>query len=355
MCIKVIAEAGVNHNGSMDMAIALVDAAAEAGADIVKFQTFQASRLVEKNAPKANYQRVTTDSSESHYDMLKKLELSQEIHYVLLEHCRSRGIEFLSSPFDIDSLNFLSDDLGLDTIKLGSGEITNGPLLLAAARKGLSIILSSGMSVLGEIEEALSCLAFGYLNSDDKPSREKFYEAFSSTKGQEFLREKIVLLHCTTEYPAPLEDVNLRTLSTMANAFKLRVGYSDHTEGISIPTAAVAMGASVIEKHFTLDKKLPGPDHQASLEPKELACMISGIRAVEKALGSGVKTIASSESKNRDLVRKSLRASRSLPENKTLVPEDIAVMRPGGGRSPMDYWNILGTKISKNYSAGEKI
>jgi len=306
MSVYIIAEAGVNHNGSLDMALQLVDAAASTGADAVKFQTFRADRLVKRDAPKAEYQKQTTGTDESQYEMLQRLELPREAHFALLDRCAARGIDFLSTPFDEESLDFLADELGLKTIKLGSGEVTNGPLLLRAARKGVSVILSTGMSTLGEVETALSCLAFGYTKVDESPSLEAFLATYASDEGREALSRRVTLLHCTTEYPAPFEDVNLRSMLTMERAFALPVGYSDHTEGIAVSVAAVALGASVIEKHFTLDRALPGPDHRASLEPGKLAEMVRSVRQVESALGSGLKAPSPSERMNRKIVRKSL-------------------------------------------------
>ncbi|CAG0957653.1 partial N-acetylneuraminate synthase, partial [Anaerolineae bacterium] len=249
----IIAEAGVNHNGSIDMALSLIDAAAAAGADIVKFQTFKAEAVVSRFAPKAEYQIDATGSDESQLEMVRRLELSRDDHRSLLRHCASRGIGFLSTPFDIASARFLVQELGLGQLKIPSGELTNAPLLLEMARMGRPVILSTGMSSLGEIEEALGVLALGYLNSTTRPSREAFRQAYLSDEGQALLCEKASLLHCTTEYPAPYEETNLTAMDTLKHAFGLPVGFSDHTEGIAIPLAAVARGAVIIEKHFTLD------------------------------------------------------------------------------------------------------
>lgn len=353
MSVYLIAEAGVNHNGSLDVALRLVDAAAEAGADAVKFQTFTADNLVRKSAPKAEYQVQTTGVSESQYEMLRRLELPRASHEALLERCTARNIDFLSTPFDEAGLDFLTDELGLKTIKLGSGEVTNGPLLLHAARKGVDVILSTGMSALGEVETALSCLAFGYIGNDEPPSLEAFLAAYASPEGQDAMRRKVTLLHCTTEYPAPFADVNLRSILTMKDAFGLRVGYSDHTEGIAVSIAAAALGASVIEKHFTLDRTLPGPDHRASLEPDELAELVRSVRQVEAALGSGVKTPSPSERENRMIVRKSLVAKRPIRKGERFTAENVTCKRPGGGVSPIAFWSVLERTADRNYDEDE--
>ncbi len=353
MGVYIIAEAGVNHNGSLDTALKLVDAAAESGADAVKFQTFTADRLVRRNAPKAEYQKQTTGTGESQFDMLRRLELTQDAHTTLIERCAARRIDFLSTPFDEESLDFLTDELGLRTIKLGSGEVTNGPLLLRAARRGVHIILSTGMSTLGEVETALSCLAFGYAGEKGPPSLNAFLEAYASPEGRAALEKHVTLLHCTTEYPAPYEEVNLRSMLTMREAFSLPVGYSDHTEGIAVSVAAVALGASVIEKHFTLDRTLPGPDHKASLEPCELKDLVRSVRQTEAALGSGTKAPSPSELANREIVRKSLVAKQKITTNDILTAELMESKRPGDGRSPMEYWNLLGKPSPSDFEAGD--
>jgi len=341
----IIAEAGVNHNGSPDMALRLVDVAAEAGANAVKFQTFRAEQMVSRHAPKAEYQTRTTASTESQFEMIRRLELSETDHEALIAHAKSRKIAFLSTPFDVPSLDLLTRRFGLETIKIPSGEITNAPLLLAIARSARRTILSTGMSTLGEVEAALGVLAFGFSESASAtPGREAFVRAFASAAGQQNLRDRVTLLHCTTEYPAPFDEVNLRAMDTLAAAFALPVGYSDHTPGIHIAVAAVARGARVIEKHYTLDRNLPGPDHMASLEPDELRQMVSAIRDVELALGDGVKQPSPSEWKNRDVARKSLVAARAIAAGETFSAENVACKRPGTGRSPMDYWSVLGTK-----------
>ncbi len=339
----IIAEAGVNHNGSVEMALELVDAAASAGADVVKFQTFQADRGVSSYAPKADYQKATTGTTESQLEMVRRLELDLKTHRRLLERCRERGIAFLSTPCDAPSVDLLVGELGLKIIKIPSGEITNGPLLLHIARTQSKMILSTGMSTLGEIEEALGVLAFGLLAKGRSPSRQAFQEAYISDKGQEALQEKVTLLHCTTEYPAPFEEVNLKVIETLRRAFCLPVGYSDHTEGIAVPIAAVALGATVIEKHFTLDRSLPGPDHRASLEPEELGAMVRSVRQIERAVGGSKKIPTPSEFRNRAIARKSLVAAKQIEEGECFSPENVTAKRPGDGMSPMESWNIFGT------------
>jgi len=351
----IIAEAGVNHNGSIKMARQLIDVAAEAGADVVKFQTFKADKVVSKYAPKAAYQKQTTAKGETQLEVVRKLELDESAHRNLLEHCRRRGIEFLSTPFDFESVDLLVRKLKLRRLKIPSGEITNGPYLLHVARTGKPVILSTGMSTLGEIEKALGVLAFGYLSKTNKPSLEKFQKAYASAKGRKILREKVSLLHCTTEYPAPFDDVNLRAMETMRNAFGLPVGLSDHTTGIAVPIAAVAMGAAIIEKHFTLDRNLPGPDHKASLEPDELGAMITAIRNVELAFGQDQKRPTVSEMKNKDVARKSLVAATVIRRGEIFSPSNLAMKRPGKGISPMQYWTLIGKAAKKDYDTDEII
>lgn len=351
----IIAEAGVNHNGSIEMAKELIDVAAKAGADAVKFQTFKAEKVVSRQAPKAEYQTKTTDSRESQLEMIRKLELSESDHKKLIEHCSMQGVQFLSTPFDLESVDLLARTLDLPRLKIPSGEITNAPLLLKAARSGKPIILSTGMSLLGEVEMALGVLAFGYTQPDETPSLDPFQQAYSSDIGQNALKEKVVLLHCTTEYPSPFSDVNLMAMDAMHYAFGLSVGYSDHTLGIAISIAAVARGAVVIEKHFTLDRKLPGPDHKASLEPEELKVMVESIRQVEQALGTSIKFPAQSELKNRSIARKSLVAVTDINKGDLFTEANLTTKRPGTGVSPIYYWNWLGRPADKNYKKDEAI
>ena len=354
--VFVIAEAGVNHNGCLERAIQLIDAAVAAGADAVKFQTFRSEAVISGFAPKAEYQLATTGGEESQLDMVRKLELDHAAHRQLLDHCKARGILFLSTPFDVVSANFLVNDLAMPQIKIPSGEVTNAPFLLHLARLGLPVILSTGMSTLGEVEEALGVLAYGMGAEEGlAPSRAAFRQAFLCERGQALLRERVTLLHCTTEYPAPFAEVNLRAMDTLAAAFGLKVGFSDHTPGIAIPLAAVARGACVIEKHFTLDRNLPGPDHLASLEPTELMAMVAGIRQVESALGHGRKVPAPSEIKNIAIARRSLVAASAVALGDDWNADTLCCKRPGTGRSPFDYWSLLGKKANRTHVADEMI
>ena len=353
--IYIIAEAGVNHNGSLDLAMQLIDVAAEAGANAIKFQTFKAAQLVSRNTPKAEYQMRTTGPGESQYEMLKKLELDEPAHQKIIEYCSKKGIQFLSTPFDLDSLDMLVNKFNLPRLKMPSGDITNAPLLLKAAKSGKSIILSTGMSTLGEIEAALGVLAFGCTQADEIPSLKVFQEAYRSEAGRQALQEKVTLLHCTTEYPAPFEDVNLRAMDTLRTAFGLPVGYSDHTPGIAVAIAAAALGAAIIEKHFTLDHNLPGPDHRASLEPQELKAMTQSIRQIEAALGSSLKYPSPSEIKNIPLARKSIVAAKEIMKGDLLTEDNITVKRPGSGISPLYYWQLTGTLANKDYKKDEMV
>lgn len=351
----IIAEAGVNHNGNEDLAFKLVDAAHAAGADIVKFQTFKAKNLVTGCAKQADYQQVNTGKIESQYDMLTRLELSYEAHHKLIKYCTGLGIEFLSTAFDFESLDFLVNNLGLKLLKIPSGEITNAPLVLAHARTGCDLIVSTGMATLSEVEATLGVIAFGLLGREEKPCASAFQAAFYSEEGQRLLKQKVTVLHCTTEYPAPMLDINLKAMDTMAQAFNLATGYSDHSEGISIPIAAVARGAVLLEKHFTLDKSMEGPDHKASLDPQELTAMVSGIRNVEKALGDGLKGPRPSEIKNKDIARKSLIAATDIESGQVITEDMLTIKRPGNGRSPYDYWSVVGSVAEKHYKADEVI
>lgn len=351
----IIAEAGVNHNGSLAMAKELIDVAKDAGADAVKFQTFISEKVISKFAAKAEYQLSATGSAESQLEMVKKLELDAAAHYELLDRCRTRGIEFLSTPFDLESVDLLVREMNLPRIKIPSGEITNAPYLLKIAQSQKLVLLSTGMSTLSDIELALSALAFGYLHKKENPSRENFYQTYFTDEGQNVLRDKVTLLHCTTEYPTPFSDVNLRVIQTLSGAFGLPVGYSDHTVGIAVPIAAAALGAAVIEKHFTLDKSLSGPDHAASLEPRELADMVAGIRQIEQALGSGKKIPAASEIKNMSIARKSLVAAQNIRQGEPYTTDNITIKRPGNGMSPFSYWDILDKKANRDYVEDEVI
>lgn len=352
----IIAEAGVNHNGDETLAFQLVEAAHQAGADIVKFQTFKAKNLVTAQAKQAEYQVTNTQKEESQLAMLSRLELSYDVHHQLVQHCESLGIEFLSTAFDSESLSFLVDDLGLKRLKLPSGELTNAPLVLEHARTGCDLIVSTGMATMAEIETALGVIAFGYTAEPDaEPSLQVFQEAYASESGQQALQQKVTILHCTTEYPAPIEEINLRAMDTLGLAFGLPAGYSDHSEGITIPIAAVARGAVLIEKHFTLDKTMEGPDHKASLEPHELSAMVTAVRQVEVALGSRVKSPTVSEVKNKAVARKSLVAARAIKAGEAFSADNVTLKRPGTGQSPYHYWDLLKRCAGQDYEPGDLI
>ena len=352
----IIAEAGVNHNGSEKLAIELVEFAYHSGANAVKFQTFKASKSITQQAVQAEYQIQNTGKRESQLEMVSRLELSYDAHHHLLARCNELGIDFLSTAFDNESLDFLVNDLGLKTLKIASGELTNAPFILKHAQTGCNLIVSTGMASLGEVEMALGVIAYGYLNPNgQEPTQDDFIAAYISSKGKKILKEKVYILHCTTEYPAPVEDVNLSAMDTMSKAFDLHVGYSDHTKGIAIPIAAVARGACIIEKHFTLDRNMDGPDHKASLEPDELALMISSIRSVEQAIGDGIKGAQNSEIKNKSIARKSLVAATYIQAGTVFTAEHLAVKRPGTGISPYSYWDVIGSKATKNYNPDDLI
>lgn len=329
--IFIIAEAGVNHNGSLKLAKKLIDVAKEAGADAVKFQAFRAEHLASPNAPKAGYQIKTTGIADSQLTMLKKLELSWDAHIELGNYCRKIDIEFLSSPFDLGSTDFLLK-MGLRSIKIPSGEITNLPLLRKIGASGRNIIISTGMSTLAEVEAALKVLY-----------------------GAGTRRPTITLLHCNTEYPTPMCDVNLKAMVAMGKKFRLKFGYSDHTEGITVPVAAAALGAAVIEKHLTLDKKMKGPDHKASLQPAEFKAMVAAVRSVEQALGTGIKKPSTSEIKNAPIARKSIMAARRIAKGERFTADNITTMRPGDGLSPMLWDKVIGKKARMGFKQWEKI
>lgn len=353
---KIIAEAGVNHNGSIDMAFELIDIAIAARADFVKFQTFKAERLVSDNARLAGYQKKTVKNADSQLEMLKKLELSYRDFKVLADYCLANGIEFLSSAFDRESLKFLVEETGIKCLKIASGEITNGPLLLEHAQTGRDIILSTGMCTTSEIQEALGVIAFGYMNRAGRPSdMHSFADSFDSSNGQALLKEKVCLLHCTTEYPAPLDEVNLRAMTHLEDVFGLAIGYSDHTQGITVPIAAAARGAVYVEKHFTISRDLEGPDHFASLEPNELKAMVTAIREVDEALGSAEKGPTKSEQANLEAARKSITAARDIIAGQVIQQEDLSIIRPGSGVSPMLYWQFIGQISKHTYRAGDFI
>ncbi|AII13909.2 legionaminic acid synthase [Campylobacter iguaniorum] len=329
--VFIIAEAGVNHNGSLELAKKLIDVASDAGADAVKFQTFKAVNLVSKNADKAQYQKQTTDKNETQFEMIKKLELDKNAHAELISYAKSKNIMFLSTPFDHDSINLLAE-FGLEIFKIPSGEITNLPYLRHIGSLGKSVILSTGMANLGEIENALEILTQ------------------NGTK-----KENITVLHANTQYPTPFCDVNLKAMITIGRAFDVKFGYSDHTSGIEVPIAAVALGATVIEKHFTLDKTMQGPDHKASLEPSELKNMVKAIRNIELALGSSIKKPSPSESQNINIARKSIVAKCEIKKGEIFSESNLAIKRPGNGISPMRWDEIIGQIATKNYKEDELI
>lgn len=328
----IIAEAGVNHNGSIDIARQLIDAAADAGVDYVKFQTFKAKNLVSKDLKKADYQKTNTGNDDSQYDMLKKLELSNDEHDILIEYCKTKGVKFFSTAFDLESLQYLKS-IGLELVKIPSGEITNLPYLELAARLFNKVILSTGMATMAEIKEAIAIFEKGGITKNN-----------------------ITILHCNSEYPTPMQDVNLKAMLHIASEMGTSIGYSDHTLGIEVPIAAVALGASVIEKHFTIDRTLPGPDHKASLNPGDLKSMASAIRNIEKAIGgSGIKEPSPSEIKNMAVVRKSIVASKEIKKGEVFSEENITTKRPGTGMSPMKWNDIIGKIANKNYKTDELI
>ncbi|WP_028982328.1 N-acetylneuraminate synthase [Sporocytophaga myxococcoides] len=329
--ILIIAEAGVNHNGSIDIAKKLIDKAFEAGADIIKFQTFKASTITSKKSEKAEYQKKMTGSDEGQYEMLKRLELNETHHHILQEYCETKPIQFLSTPFDLQSIDLLKD-LGINIGKIPSGELTNLPYLRKMAKNFEKIILSTGMANLEEVKTAMEVL----LSSGLK-------------------KEHLTVLHCTTEYPTPMKDVNLNAMLTIQKELNVAIGYSDHTNGIEIPIAATALGATIIEKHFTLDRNMEGPDHQSSLEPEELNAMVTAIRNIEIALGDGIKTPSESEKKNIGIARKSIHILKNLPAGHVLEEGDLIMKRPGDGISPMEMDKVIGKKILKSMSEDDKL
>lgn len=329
--VLIIAEAGVNHNGDLGCAKQLIDKAAVAGADLVKFQTFSADRLVTHSAQKAEYQKLTTGSKETQHEMLRRLEISVEMHHELVSHCQLRNIGFFSTGFDIESIDLLQS-LGQDHFKVPSGELTNLPYLRHIGKLGKTVILSTGMATLGDIEAAIDVL--------EKAGT---------------VRENMTVLHCTTEYPTPMNEVNLRAMQSIHEAFGVAVGYSDHTQGIEVAIAAVAMGATVIEKHFTLNRNLPGPDHKASLEPEELKGMVAAIRNIEIALGDGIKRLTPSEVINKPIARKSLVACKAIKAGEPFSAINVTTKRPGTGISPMQWDEVMGRKAPHDIAVGELI
>lgn len=328
----IIAEAGVNHNGSIDQAKSLIDVAAEAGVDFVKFQTFKADKIVTKTAKRADYQNLNMSNSDSQYEMIKKLEISERMHRELIAYCKSKNVNFLSTGFDLESLDFL-DSLALPLFKIPSGEITNLPYLKKIASFKKPVVMSTGMADIVEVRDALEVLLSEGLN-----------------------KENITIVHCNTEYPTPMQDVNLKAMNAIGEELGVKIGYSDHTLGIEVPIAAVALGATFIEKHFTLDRNLPGPDHKASLEPEELKAMVSSIRNVEIALsGNGLKVPSPSEAKNKDVARKSIVAAKDIKAGEFFTEANLTIKRPGFGISPMKWEMLIGKKASKDFKIDDLI
>lgn len=351
--VCIIAEAGVNHNGSPARALAMVDAAKDAGADVVKFQTFRAELVARADAPKAAYQEAATGGG-SQLDMLRRYELSAADHERIAARCREVGIEFLSTPGDRESVALLVG-LGVSRIKIPSGEITNWPLIHRIASTGKPVLMSTGMATIPEIRGALSVFLMGALRPGATPDGRDFARVYESAEGRNCLKERVTLLHCTTQYPTLPADVNLRAVDTLREEFGLPAGYSDHTEGIAVAVAAAARGAAVIEKHFTLDRNLEGPDHRASIEPGELAALVESVRSVERALGSGRKGPAPGETENIAIVRKSLTALRGIESGEVFTEDNLGVKRPGDGIPATEYWKYLGRAAGRPYRADERI
>jgi N-acetylneuraminate synthase len=350
--VTVIAEAGVNHNGDRDLALRLIDAAADAGADVVKFQTFDADALVLASTPKAAYQDAQIGGAVSQRDMLKQLELPADWHHELLAHAKARGLGFISTAFDRGSFAFL-ETLDLPFYKVPSGELTNAPLLWQFARARRSLVVSTGMATLSEVEQALAVIAHAFTFDNEPLSMDSVWQAFPTARPA--LEGKVTLLHCTSQYPTPMAEVNLRAMQTLARAFGLPVGYSDHTEGINVPLAAVALGAKVIEKHLTLDRSLPGPDHAASLEPNEFADMVRGIRQISEAMGSAVKGPQPTEISTCVAARQMVVAARDIAQGERFDRPALTTARAGHGRSASDLWDLIGTAAARPYAKGEAI
>lgn len=345
----IIAEAGVNHNGSLELAKKLVDVAKISGADAVKFQTYKTENLVTQSAQQATYQVKNLGGETTQFDMLKKLELSYQQFKELKEYCNHQAIEFLSTPFDFESVDFLVHELRLKTIKIPSGELTNSPFVHYLGTKQLPIILSTGMATIEEIHESLSFIAFGLEFPGEDVDVEKVETFYNTQRAKEVLKAYVKVLHCTTEYPAPYRTINLHAMKGLRDELRLPVGYSDHSEGITVPIAAVALGATVIEKHFTIDKTLPGPDHMASLNPIELESMVNGIRAVEQSLGSVIKEVTQIEIQNREAARKSIVAKERIVKGQPIARENLTFKRPGNGMSPSKFWSLVGKSATRNY------
>lgn len=354
MRTKIIAEAGVNHNGSVDRAHEMICVAAKCGADIVKFQAWSAELLASRHAGMASYQIANTGESTSQIDLLKNLELPKEAYKELIRTCAENRVEFLCTPMDMPSIELLAN-LGVGRLKIPSGEITNAPYLVAAGATRIPCIVSTGMATLAEVKAALGAIAWGYFAKKGKPSFQSCSALWDEVQSDGSLREVLTILHCTTEYPAPFSDVNLAAMQSLGDKFQLPVGYSDHTAGISISIAAAALGATIIEKHFTLSRELPGPDHLASLEPKELTELILSVRQVNLAIGNGLKAPANSELGNIPIARKSLVAAQQIPRGELFTASNLVSKRPGSGLSPWKYWDLLGRPAARGYECDDLI
>lgn len=351
----IIAEAGVNHNGSYELACTLIDRAVESGADAVKFQTFKTENLVTKKAKQAAYQVENIGEETSQFAMLKKLELSYEEFIQLKAYCNEKKIEFLSTPFDYESVDFLVEELEMRTVKIPSGELTNAPFIHYIATKRIPIILSTGMATMEDIHEALSFIAYGLACPNERIEIEAVRKFYLTSEAKKWLKNYVTILHCTTEYPTPYKDINLQAMDHLKKELQINVGLSDHSEGIYVPIAAVARGAQVIEKHFTISRLLPGPDHRASLEPDELIEMVNAIRIIEQSLGDRDKKPTLNEQCNQIAARKSLVAAQRIKVGQTFNEENITIKRPGSGIAPSEYWSLIGTKASKSYEEDELI
>ena len=357
----IIAEAGVNHNGSLERALEMVDVAAAAGADIIKFQTFSADKLVRKDAKMAEYQKTSSEDARTQWDLLKGLELSREEFLAIRDRAAQRGIAFLSTGFDLDELQFLIDELHIPIVKVASGDLTFAPMLVKAGTSALPVILSTGMADLDEIERALGFIAFGrgltagVIPAGTVPAAAAVTAAWADPAVRGLLETGVTILHCTTQYPAPLEILNLRAMTTIAERFGLPVGYSDHSLGEIASITSVALGATVIEKHFTLDKGLEGPDHAASLEGAELGAFVSSLRDTRTALGSSIKQCQPEEESNREVVRRSIVATRDIAEGAVITEDDIECRRPAAGRTSFDYYELVGTAATRGYATGDYV
>lgn len=353
--IYIIAEAGVNHNGSLELACRLIDKAVESGADAVKFQTFKTENLVTKEAKQADYQVKNIGEKTSQFEMLKKLELSYDEFIRLKAYCDEKKIEFLSTPFDQESVDFLVHGLKMNTVKIPSGELTNSPFIHYIATKRKSIILSTGMATMEDIHESLSFIAYGLAYPEKQVQIKDVQQFYQTSKAKKWLKEYVTVLHCTTEYPTPYTDINLQAMDYLKRELDVNIGLSDHSEGIYIPIAGVARGAQVIEKHFTISRLLPGPDHLASLEPDELSEMIKAIRIIEQSFGEDAKMPTLNEQCNKVVARKSLVAAQTIKCGEIFTEENVIVKRPGNGMAPSQFWLLLGNKATKNYEEDELI